>query len=42
MDIFQQILDLDEDDEECSFSQEMVGDYRKQAVVTFDEMEEAM
>ena len=42
MEIFQQILELDEDDEERSFSQEMVKDYRDQAVATFDKMKLAM
>lgn len=42
MEIFQQILELDEDDEECSFSQEMVKDYRDQAAATFDKMKVAM
>ena len=42
MEIFQQILELDEDDEDCSFSQEMVKDYREQAAATFDNMEVAM
>jgi len=41
MEIFQQILDLDEEDD-SSFSEEMVKDYRDQAAATFKDMEAAI
>jgi osomolarity two-component system phosphorelay intermediate protein YPD1 len=42
MEIFQQILELDDDDETHEFSFGMVEAYFDQAVKTFEEMEKAM
>jgi hypothetical protein len=42
METFNQILELDEDDESSDFAWEMVSAYLEQAETTFEEMEAAM
>ena len=42
METFNQILELDEDDDSCDFAWEMVSAYMEQAETTFEEMEAAM
>ena len=42
METFQQILELDEDNESYDFAWEMASAYLDQAETTFEEMEEAM
>lgn len=41
-DVFDQILELDEDADERDFSRPMVEDYFEQAVRTFKDMDDAM